>query len=388
MKRHLRILDHAVETLLHSPFKTAVIIVVYALLVAAVVSVVLYVDAHQREAEALLASAPELVVQRVRGGRHELMPIERAAVVGEIRGVGAVKARVWGYSYDPPTRATLTVWGAESVPEEIVSFREGELLTLTAGGSCVVGSGLAEARFLGVGDRLPFKCADGGLVAPSVKGVFSSESAMLSNDLVVMPTEVVRRIFGVDPGFCTDLAVQVYNQREVDTIARKVQELWPDVRTVSRRQMIQTYEAVFDWRGGIWIVVIAGAVSAFLILVWDKATGLTAEEYRNIGVLKAVGWKTNDVMELKAAEGLVISLVSLATGLVAAELHLVVFNGALFAPVIKGWSVLYPSFDVSPRLEAYTLLVCVPLAVLPYVAASLVPTWKAAVTDPDAVIRG
>ena len=60
---------------------------------------------------------------------------------------------------------------------------------------------------------------------------------------------------------------------------------------------------------------------------------------------------------------------------------------AIFAPVIKGWSVLYPSFDVTPRLSAYGLLVTIPLAVLPYVAASLLPAWRAAITDPDTVMR-
>ena len=150
---------------------------------------------------------------------------------------------------------------------------------------------------------------------------------------------------------------------------------------------LPTRLAGFDWRGGLWILVISGSVAAFAILVWDKATGLSSEEYRDIGILKAVGWKTADVMELKAAEGLVISIVSVLTGLILAEVHLVVFNGAVFAPIVRGWSVLYPSFDVSPRLGAYGLLASVPLAVLPYVAASLVPAWRASVTDPDSVLR-
>ena len=387
MRRHLRILDHAIATLLQSPIKTLVVVSVYSLLVATVVSLVLYVDAHHREAAALLRSAPEVVVQRIRGGRHEPLPLDRAATIRTIRGVGEVTPRVWGYSYDPPTRATLTLWGAESVPEETLEIRDGEGLSNEAGGSCIVGQGIADVRFLGVGDRLPFKCADGGLAAPSVGGVFTSESAMLTNDLVVLPTALARRILGVEPGFCTDMAVQVLNPNEIDTVVRKLNELWPDIRAVTRRQVLQTYGAVFDWRGGIWILVISGPIAAFSILVWDKATGLSAEEVQAVGILKAVGWKTTEVMELKAAEGAVVSAVSLLTGLIAAEIHLVAFNGAVFAPVIKGWSVLYPPFDVSPQLGAYGVLVCIPLAVLPYVAASLLPAWRAAVIDPDTAMR-
>lgn len=388
MKRHLRILDHAIATLLQSPIKTLVVISVYSLLVATVVSLVLYVDAHHREAEALLASAPEIVVQRIRGGRHELIPLDRAVEIREIHGVGSVTPRVWGYSYDPPIQATLTLWGADSVPTETLEIRKGAALTMDAGGSCLVGQGIADERFLGIGERMPFRCADGDLAAPTVVGIFISESAILTNDLVVLPTPLARRILGVGPGLATDMAVEVINPREIDTIARKVQERWPDVRVVTRRQVLQTYGAVFDWRGGVWILAISGSIAAFGILVWDKATGLSAEEARAIGILKAIGWKTTEVMELKAAEGVVVSAVSLLTGLIAAEIHLVLFNGAVFAPVIKGWSVLYPPFDVSPELGGYGLLVCIPLAVLPYVAASLLPSWRAAITDPDTAMRG
>lgn len=388
MKRHLRILDHAVATLLLSPIKTLVVVAVYSLLVATVVSLVLYVDAHHREAEALLASAPEIVVQRIRGGRHELIPLDRADEIRGIRGVGSVTPRVWGYSWDPPTQATLTLWGAESIPPGTLEIREGEELTMDAGGSCVLGQGIADARFIGLGERLPFRCADGDLAAPTVVGIFSSGSAILTNDLVVLPTPLARRILGVGPDLATDLAVEVLNPQEIDTVVRKLQERWPDVRAVTRRQVQQTYRAVFDWRGGVWILAISGCIAAFGILVWDKASGLSAEEIRSIGILKAIGWKTTEVMELKAAEGFLISAVSMLTGLIAAEVHLVVFNGAVFAPVIKGWSVLYPPFDVSPELGGYGLLVCIPFAVLPYVAASLLPSWRAAITDPDTAMRG
>jgi hypothetical protein len=107
MKRHLRIFDHAIATLLQSPARTLVVVSVYSMLVATVVSLVLYVDAHHREADALLASAPEIVVQRIRGGRHELLALDRAAEIREIRGVGAVSPRVWGSRRRLPSGARI-----------------------------------------------------------------------------------------------------------------------------------------------------------------------------------------------------------------------------------------------------------------------------------------
>ena len=44
------------------------------------------------------------------------------------------------------------------------------------------------------------------------------------------------------------------------------------------------------------------------MVAWDKATEPQPEERREIGVLKAVGWETSDVLAMKFWEGSSISL--------------------------------------------------------------------------------
>jgi len=388
VRRHLRILDFAISGLLRARARSLVVIAVYSTLVCLFASLLLFVNALQRETHRLLGAAPDLIVQRIRGGRHELMPVDRAAPIGEIRGVVEVTPRVWGYAFDPPTGATLTLWGADSVPAGALEFREGALPGEGDPQVCVVGIGVAEERFMGTGDRLPLKTADGELVAPRVTGIFTARSALLTNDLVVLPGETARRVLGMTAAQCTDLAVSVRNPLEVDTVARKITRTWPDARAVSREQILRTYDAVFDWRGGLWAAFLISLVAAFAVLVWEKASGLSAEQYREIGILRAVGWRSRDVLELRLWEGVIISSVSVMTGLLAAQVHLVLFDGVLFARILKGWSVLFPSFSIDAELDAYTGLLCLLLAVVPYVAANLVPSWRSSIIDPDSVIRG
>lgn len=388
MNRHCRVLDFAIAALRRNPLKTLVVIVVYSLLVAVLASLLFYLQACRRESRQLLAGAPQIVVQRIRGGRHELIPIDRADVIRGIRGVGIVTPRVWGYSFDPPTGATLTFWGADSVPGDTLDFAvDGSGHEELSGGCCVVGSGLADLRFLGIGDRFPIRRADGTLFAPRVVGVFTTTSALLSNDLVVLPTEDLRGIFGIDEDLSTDIAVEVHNPNEVANVARKILEQWPDTRTITRSQIQQTYDALFDWRGGVWASMLLTCVAAFAILVWDKGTSLSDEEIRTVGLLKAIGWKSREVMELKLFEGAVVSIVSLVTGIILAEVHLMWWDGFIFARVIKGWSVMFPTFPVNPVLDLSTLLICTALTVVPFTAASLIPSWRAAVMDPDTVLR-
>ena len=304
-----------------------------------------------------------------------------------MRGVGAVTPRVWGYSFDPPTGATFTVWGADSVPEDAFEFTSEELVDRGLEGGCVVGSGLADLRFLGVGDRLPMRRWDGTLSAPRVLGIFEAGSALLTNELVVMPTDEVRRLFGISPEVATDIAVEVFNRHETATVAAKILELYPDARAITRSQILQTYSAVFDWRGGIWSAILLGCIAAFAILVWDKGTGVTEREYRNFGLLKATGWRSRDIMELKLFEGSAVSVIALSTGFILAQIHLLWFDGWVFSRVLKGWSVLYPSFPVHAALDASTVLVCLALIAVPYAAANLVPAWRVSITDPDMVLR-
>ena len=127
MSHHLRILDCALAGLQRDWPKTSVIVAVYALVVGLVASMFLYVGALRREAGSLLEGSPDLIVQKMTAGRHDLFPLARAERIGNIRGVISTTGRVWGYTYDPPSGATLTLWGAESVPREALALDEAEI---------------------------------------------------------------------------------------------------------------------------------------------------------------------------------------------------------------------------------------------------------------------
>jgi ABC-type lipoprotein release transport system permease subunit len=49
--------------------------------------------------------------------------------------------------------------------------------------------------------------------------------------------------------------------------------------------------------------------------------------------------------------------------------------------------VLYPRFDLTPRVDGFQVSTLFFLTVLPYALATVVPVWRAAIADPDAVMR-
>jgi ABC-type lipoprotein release transport system permease subunit len=173
----------------------------------------------------------------------------------------------------------------------------------------------------------------------------------------------------------------------VRTVAAKLASALPDSRPILREEVLRTYQSVFDWREGIVLTVLAGAILAFAILAWEKASGLSAEEKREIGILKAIGWETGDVIRMKTWEGLLISLTAFLLGFIAAYVHVFHFGAAVFEPVLKGWSVLYPKFTLIPAVDGLQIATLFFFTVFPYTAAVLVPIWRAAITDPDSVMR-
>ncbi len=367
------ILDFTVASLLRRKGKNFSLLVVYTLVVFLLGSVLFLTQAMKREASLILKNAPEMVVQRLLAGRYEPIPAVYAATIREIRGVMSAGPRLWGYYYDPAAGANYTLL----VPRE----------DAPSGEKIVVGRGVSGSRKIFQGDIVSFRGSDGADRNFTVADELSHESELVSSDLILMSEAGFRDLFGFPAGLATDIVVSVRNPKELLTIARKVVERLPDTRPILRDEMVRTYDSVFDWRGGIVIVLVLMALLAFVILAWEKASGLSADEKREIGILKAVGWETADVTAVKACEGIVVSFLSFSAGLLAAYAHVFFFSARLFAPAMKGWSVLYPDFRITPFIDPYQVAVLFFLTVVPYTVATIVPSWRAAIIDPDSVMR-
>lgn len=385
MNRHLKILEYALCSLWRRKGKSLAIIVVYAFTIGVLASVLLLTHALRTDADYLLVDAPDLIVQRQVAGRHELIPLPYADAILDLPGVAAVQPRLWGYYYDALTQANYTLQGVTSVADRSWPLLHGRMPS--AAGECAIGSGVAAIRRISIDDDLSLIDATNLGRIFTVTGVFQPEASLLAHDLVIFTDDDLRDFFKFPADQATDLAVRIHNPREIDTVARKVKQLFPDTRPITRSEIIRTYDAVFNWRSGMLLTVFASALVAFCILAWDKATGLSGEERREIGILKAVGWDTSDILVLKFWEGMAIALVAFLCGLLGALIHVFLLGAPLLSAVIKGWSVLFPEFELTAYIDLYQVCILAFLTITPYVVSTVIPSWKAAVTDPDSVMR-
>ncbi|MGW8313804.1 MAG: ABC transporter permease [Desulfuromonadales bacterium] len=383
--RALRILEYALASLLRRPGKTCAILLVYTLMIMVLASVLFLTQALKTEATTMLADGPQLIVQRTLAGRHELISLDAVDSISGIPGVKAVKPRIWGYYYDALTGTNYTLQGIGDDAGDALTLLEGRLPREDE--ECAIGAGVARTRRVSVNDDLILIDHENIGRLYTVTGIFSNDSDILTQDLVVLPEDPLRRFFGMPESQATDLAVEVYNPSEIETIASKIKRALPDSRPITQSELLRTYHAVFDWRSGMILALFSSALMAFCILAWDKATGLSAGEKKEIGILKAIGWDTGDVLLLKLWEGLAISLLAFLGGCVAAFLLVFFWGGPLLGTILRGWSVLFPELKPTPFVDFYQIGTLAFLTIVPYVASTVIPSWRASVTDPDEVMR-
>jgi cell division protein FtsX len=378
LQRQRYLIDYSLSALARRPGKHLGLLLVYTLIVFLLASVMLFTQSLRREAALVLAESPEIILQRQVAGRHDLMPVAYLDKIGTIRGVGEKYGRLWGYFYDPAVRANYTLM----VPPSPYSGHQDLGL-----GQIAIGAGIARTRGLAVGDYVSLRSARGEPFSFRVASILSAATELVSSDLILLSEDDFRHFFDIPEDRVTDIVLRVRNPLEVRKVAEKLSLALPDTRPILREEILRTYDALFGWRQGLVFVLLGGTLLAFVIFAWDRASGLSGEERREIGILKSIGWETGDVLRMKFWEGTILSLIAFFFGYLLAYLHVFYLSAVLFEPVLKGWAVLYPDFRPIPFVDGLQVATLFFFTVFPYTVATIVPIWRAAVTDPDAVMR-
>lgn len=89
------LMDFTLSSLLRRKVKNLSLLLLYTLMVFMLASAMFFTDSIKKEASVVLRGSPEIIVQKVRAGRHELFPILQIDRLKAIRGVASVEGRLW-----------------------------------------------------------------------------------------------------------------------------------------------------------------------------------------------------------------------------------------------------------------------------------------------------
>ncbi len=361
-----------------------------AFAVALIAAVIFLTESLRAEAERAHLAQPDIVVQKLVGGRPTTIAASESAKLTDIPSVRTVTPRVWGYVFLPSLQGNVTIVGTSKGAPPL-SLANGVLAAgkdLTPGAHEMI-AGVELARFLGMnlGDELGLPTSNPDAHALKLVGTFRSSLDLYTADVVICDEEDARALLVLPPGDATDLSITLANPAEARVVARTITERLPGARVIERDLLARVYHLAYGRRAGFVLGAAIPALLALLVLAWDRASGVGPAERKEIAVLKAVGWSTSDVLWAKLFESLLVGAGATAIGLLLGYGWIFWLGAPGLRPALVGWSVLYPRAALTPAVD-FAQLLGIALSVMgPFALISIVPAWRAATTDPLETMR-
>ncbi|HIO90913.1 MAG TPA: ABC transporter permease [Campylobacterales bacterium] len=385
-KINFYLIEYAINAILRQKSKSIFITVVFIMLTFLLTTVFFITTSLKYELHSTVDSLPEITIQNIKAGRHNNID---TAIVDElllIEGVTDVVARVWGYYYFENGGVNFTLIGIDEFENQYKdSFKK---ISFKSDSSMIVGAGVykvLEKSFYK--NYFNFIKPDGSFKKITISGVFNSELELESNDMIVMSKENIREIFDIPENRATDIVIKVANPVEINTITSKIRLKYPFARVITKEDLKVSYQNIFDYKSGIFLAMFIISIFTFFMIIYDKSSGLSSEEKREIGILKAVGWKIDDILKEKFYEASIISIFSYIAGVILAFGFVFLLQAPLLRDIFVGYSQLKTTFTLPFVFDFQTLFLVFFLSVPIYLAATIIPSWRVATMEVDEVIR-
>ena len=208
-----------------------------------------------------------------------------------------------------------------------------------------------------------------------VVGIFESES-WFENGSLTIPLKTLQKIMGRE-GQVTGLLIQAKaaDERSIKELRRRIESTIPGVAATPARDHVQGDTQIRLARAMAWTTA---AIALFLGSVGMLNTMLMSifERTREIGILRAVGWRRRRVLALILGEALAIALLGALVGVLLAVVGLRVLT---LAPTARGF--------ISPNLPPQVLLIALAMAVGLSLLGGLYPAARAATLEPTEALR-
>jgi ABC-type lipoprotein release transport system permease subunit len=346
----------------------------------------------QAEAEASVGFGADLYVTGSRFGRPAPLPLSVLSAVRAFDGVTEVVPRIVGEVLLGKERlhAVLVGLPRERLPAWSACI-DGELPQGGGGpNQLVIGTALARRLNLKVGSvLLPFYQAERGERLSRIVGVFRPDAPVWQANLVLTTFDTAAHLFD-QAGLATDLLVWCRPGSQAEVSQRIEQgSLKGDMqaRVTAREDLRALLPRGLLHREGIFnLHFVLVFVVGILVLLVTSGVGL-AERRREIGILKATGWQTDEVLLRGAVEGICLSLAGACTALLLAWLWLRLFNGWGVAGFFLAGSGAAPDFPVPFQLTPVPALLALVLSLVIVLSGTLASLWRAATVAPREAMR-
>jgi len=375
----------AARDLIRQPFESILSAFALALVIMVASVSLLLCRGISETAERLLEHGPSVVVRRVVSGHWIPVPVEDAVKAAvSVPGVISAKPRIWGVINGP--EGPVTVIGAP-LPDEKTLKIHPAILKSPGKGEAVIGPGVfseysngkINAELVLLNGRRELKV--------KVTGVLPAENSMAVHDIVLLDEHDARHLLDLEKGFASDLAITVFHEQESNAVLPDLVDAFPwPISLTTKNETLKIYTASITLRSGLIYLALVPSLPALALIVTAGFKG-TRGRMHEAGLLKAMGWTTQDIVGFFMCRAALISLPSCTFGLAVA--YALVYVPGISWPgyLFLGWQSNAPGLYLDPAGSIRILLQVAAGVLIPYLASNLWPAIANATADPHQLLQ-
>jgi ABC-type antimicrobial peptide transport system permease subunit len=402
LRKHTNLASYALGNVLK--YRTKSIFILLALIFSSglLSSVEFLREGVMNDIDASLDEGPDIIVQKLAGARQVPVPLDWKENITATPRVSLTTPRVWGYT-DVGNGKLMTIMGVNATEyggvlgvlgTEIIG--DGRFLEDSDSRKIVIGQGIVDIMasaympvYIEIGSVLGLIASDGETIDFEVVGIFSSESKIHSYDMILTDLGSARELFGfANESSCTDFAVWVEHGALVNDVAFRLDTRIPQSRILTRDAINDISMKTYGDRAGIiallWVVIIVSVV----LLAFSVSSAGSEEARKEVGLLKALGFDTVDILEVRLFESLTLSLLGASLGVSFAIIYDFYLGAPGLAAYMLGWNLVLLNAGLPLGIAPTTIFIVYTVALVPILVATIVPSWRMAITEPDVVLRG
>src|SRR5574337_358193 len=339
MSKHSNLFFLATENLVRHRTKTIVVCLCIIAILTPFITAIAISEGIRAQSLISVKEGADLYLTFDEFGRNAAVPLKYLDEVKKIFGITRVIPRIIGRGFLQNKLTVIVGINKEDIPES-VSCVSGRIFENA--NEVVVGHELAKHFHLNVGDQFSMRCQQRKTF--TVVGFFSSDSSIWGSSMILMSFKDAGELFGKQdvatdiqlhslPGHNSEIATDLYDifQNEPYRLQDK--------------HMIELYfKKGFMLKEGIFTALYLVALSLGVPAILAASGFGLSERKKEIGIMKATGWNTLEVLELVSFEQLLISLLGATIAIVLSILWVKFFNGAFVAQFFIAEIYMLPKF--------------------------------------------
>jgi ABC-type lipoprotein release transport system permease subunit len=376
MQLHTNLFIQAILSILRNRDRSLVVSACLIAVLLPFITAMAVSEGIREQSEISVQNGADLYISRAQYGRNGAIALAEIEEFAKLPGVTSVVPRISGRTYMGEELAMVVgIDNAQLINSKSKALKSGELL---------MGHLLAKRLGLQKGDEVRFFLFPA--LPFTITELIDGDLSIWASSLVILSFNDAATIFKL-PGYASEILLYT-RPGTADKIAEQLNDLgkpWdmkPPLRIQTKSIVEQYINRGFDLQSGVfflfYLTAFALSIPALLIL---SGFGRGARR-KEIGILKATGWQTLEVMEMTCIENLLLALLSSMLAVVLAIIWLKLGNGIGVAPLFISGIGWIPEFQVPSLFTPMPVLFSFLFGLVLTMLGTIFSTWKTATTPP------